>query len=84
MAHTECEQVLGRVLAYVSGTGLAISREVAIVALKLVEDALSQDPGTDLYAYVMERLPLQFVLPSVGLPPLSPPIQRGSIGYGDL
>jgi hypothetical protein len=80
---TQCEQVLGRVLAYLSGTGMPLSRELSVVALKLVEEALEREETQDVYAYIMDRLPQQFALPQLQLPPLAPPVNRGSIGYGD-
>lgn len=81
MTQTQCEQLVSRVLAYVAGTGLPVRRDTTIAALRLVEQALEQDAVEDVYAYVMDRLPQQFSLPQVDLPPLAPPIRRGSIGY---
>lgn len=82
MGQTHCEQVLSRVLAYLAGMGMPVTREVSMMALQLVNEALAQDEQ-DLYAWVMERLPRQFTLPALELPPLAPPVNRGSIGYGD-
>lgn len=83
MGQTQCEQVLSRVLAYLSGMGMPVTREVSMMALQLVNEALAQDDVQDLYAWVMERLPRQFALPELELPPLAPPVNRGSIGYSD-
>ncbi|NPU94483.1 MAG: hypothetical protein HPY82_21440 [Gammaproteobacteria bacterium] len=83
MSQTQCEQILSRVLAYLSSLGMPVTREVSMAALRLVEEALSQEDFPDLYAWVMARLPQQFALPQLELPPLAPPINRGSIGYGD-
>lgn len=82
MGQTPCEQVLSRVLAYLAGMGMPITRDISRMALRLVEEALAQEDTDDLYAWIMERLPRQFLLPQLDLPPLAPPVHRGSIGYG--
>ncbi|MFZ5602328.1 MAG: hypothetical protein ACOY7J_07745 [Pseudomonadota bacterium] len=83
MGQTQCEQILSRVLAYLSSLGMPVTRDVSMSALRLVEEALAQEDEQDLYAWIMARLPQQFTLPQLELPPLAPPINRGSIGYGD-
>lgn len=82
MSKTECEHALSRVLAYLSLLGMPTTRELSVVALKLVEEALeSQEP--DIFQYVMTLLPQRFALPPLSLPRTAPPIHRGSIGYGE-
>jgi membrane glycosyltransferase len=76
------QQVLGRVLAYLHSVGIAENRIVARDALQLVQEAFASDT-TDLYAYVMERLPQRIPLPDIHLPPSMLPVERGSIGYTD-
>ena len=83
MGQTQCEQILSRVLAYLNSMGMPVTRDVSMAALRLVEEALAQDDDQDLYAWVMARLPQQFSLPQLELPPLAPPVNRGSIGYGE-
>lgn len=80
MAVTLCEQLLNRIIAYMEGMGVAVDATLAIQALALVESALQQS-GEDPFAYVMSRIPDTFALPQLELPPLSPAINRGSIGY---
>lgn len=74
------EQLLGRVIAYLDGMDLVISRPLANRALVLVQEALAQQ-GEDPFVYVMAALPRHFALQEVALPPLAPPLQRGSLGY---
>lgn len=82
MSKTECEHALSRVLAYLSLLGMPLSRELSVVALKLVEEALNSDEE-DIFEYVMKQLPQRFSLPPLSLPKTAPPIHRGSIGYGE-
>ena len=74
------EQLLARVLAYLDGMDLVISLPHANRALALVQQAVGQQEQ-DPFVYVMEQLPLHFALQPLELPPLSPPLSRGSIGY---
>ena len=81
MAKTLSERALARVLAYLKGMAVPMNTRTHIAALKLVEEALARDEA-DIYVYIMDRIPERFSLPELQLPPLSPPLQRGSIGYG--
>jgi len=76
------QQVLARVLAYLHSVGIVENRNVARDALQLVQEAFASDT-TDLYAYVMERLPQRISLPDIHLPPSLLPVERGSIGYAN-
>jgi hypothetical protein len=78
----KCEQALARVLAYLRGMDIPLTVDTSIAALKLVEEALAASEA-DLYGYIMDRLPERFALPELQLPPLTPPIRRGSIGYAN-
>lgn len=80
MSDTLCELLLARIIAYLEGLDMIITPSLSIRALELVEIALSQ-PDVDPFTYLMEQLPEQFALPQLELPPLAPPIKRGSIGY---
>jgi hypothetical protein len=77
---TLSEQLLARVIAYLEGLDMVVTRAASARALELVQEALCQQ-DEDPFAYVMDRLPLQFALPQLDLPPLGPPVNRGSIGY---
>ncbi len=77
---TLSEQLLARVFAYLEGLDMVVTRSASVRAMELVQEALSQQ-DEEPFAYVMERLPRQFALPQLELPPLGPPINRGSIGY---
>ncbi len=82
MSKTDCEHALSRVLAYLALLGMPATRELSVVALKLVQEALeSEEP--DIFQYVMTQLPQRFSLPPLSLPRIAPPINRGSIGYGE-
>lgn len=80
MSDTLCELLLARIIAYLEGLDMVITPSLSIRALDLVENALSQ-PDLDPFTYLMEQIPEQFALPQLELPPLAPPIKRGSIGY---
>ena len=81
MGNTLCERALARVLAYLNGMDVPMTTETNIAALRLVEEALARNE-TDIYDYIMDHIPERFTLPDLHLPPLTPPIRRGSIGYG--
>jgi len=74
------EQLLARVIAYLEGMNLVISLPHANRALALVQEALAQQEQ-DPFVFVMEELPRHFALQPLELPPLAPPLSRGSIGY---
>lgn len=82
MIKTDAEHALSRVLAYLSLLGMPVNRDLEIVALKLVEEALISEEA-DIFQYVMKLLPQRFSLPPLSLPRTAPPIRRGSIGYGE-
>jgi len=77
---TTAEQLLARVFAYLDGMDLVIGLPHANRALQLVQQALTQQ-DEDPFVYIMEQLPRHFTLHPLELPPLSPPLSRGSIGY---
>ena len=77
---TTVEQLLARVIAYLEGMDRVITLAVSARALELVQDAL-QLQDEEPFRYVMTRLPQQFALQQLNLPPLTPAINRGSIGY---
>ena len=77
------ELALIRVLAYLEASGVRVTREVNLVALRLVQEALEDPAGAPL-DYVMERIRERFSMPAEPLPPAFPAINRGSIGYDDF
>lgn len=81
MERTLGEFALGRVLAYLRWSGLALTPDAVRLALQVVESALEAGEG-DLLRRVMDDVPRRFELPGAQLPPPPPPIRRGSIGYG--
>ena len=80
MSTALCEQLVARILTYVSAMGVRIDREVSIAALELAVDALLHDDQNPI-AYAMDRLPEQLALPTSEIPQLAPPIRRRSIRY---
>lgn len=80
MNATLSEQLLARVIAYLEGLDMVVTRSASVRAMEMVQEALSQQEE-DPFAYVMKQMPSQFALPQLELPPLGPPILRGSIGY---
>ena len=81
MKKTLSERALARVLAYLQGLHVPLDMNTHIAALKLVEEALASGEA-DIYVYIMDHIPERFSLPTLQLPPLTPPLRRGSIGYG--
>ena len=77
---TLAEQLLARVIAYLDGMDLVVTLPLADRALVLVQESLRQQ-DVDPFVYVMTQLPEHFALQPLELPPLSPPLSRGSIGY---
>lgn len=80
MAATLCELLLARIIAYLEGLDMVVTPSLSIRALELVEAALAQSE-VDPFVFLMQQLPEQFALPQLTLPPLAPPVHRGSIGY---
>lgn len=86
VGRTPCEHALARVLGYLRLSGVALTRETTLGALRLVEEVLAEgeariDEADALIAGVMMRLPGRFALPEPELPEAFPPLMRGSIGY---
>lgn len=75
------ECAIGRVLDYLSRSGVELTPEAVCKALHIIEHALSQGEGGALQRAI-DDLPLHFDLPVAPVPDATPPIHRGSIGYG--
>lgn len=83
MNPTLSEHALSRVLAYLKLSGVPLTREVMLSALDLVKEALADEGGSEqLLTRIMEQLPGRFHLPEPAVPPVCPPMRRGSIHYG--
>ena len=83
MSSTLSERALARVIAYLTGMDVPMNVETNIAALRLVEEAIAKD-NTDIYDYIMDRIPERFNLPDLQLPLQMPAIRRGSIGYAKM
>lgn len=76
-----CQQALERVLAYLGDDGVVLTTESCRQALRLVESALAEGAGADLPARCVASIPDYFECPHEIIPPVNPPLKRGSIGY---
>ena len=81
MSHTTAEEALGRLLAYLRGSGLSITPEMTREALRLIAVALDEEQQDTLLENVIQRLPGAFDLPRETLPELAPPVHHGSVHY---
>jgi len=81
MSHTNAEEALGRLLAYLRGLGLTITPEMTREALRLIAVALDEEHQDALLENVIQRLPESFDLPREILPPPAPPVHHGSVHY---
>lgn len=82
MSAIEVEESLRRVLAYLRGAGLEVDPPLAMAALRLIEQVLSEHPNA-LLETVMARLPEHFTLPQPALPPSAPPVHHGSLHHAE-
>lgn len=82
MQSTESVETLNRVLHYLEQAGLEISRDVEKEVVKTIIGALERNED-DLFGTVIGIVANRFQLASPQPPPSAPPIERGSIGYGD-
>ncbi|HEY9119463.1 MAG TPA: hypothetical protein VIN33_06875, partial [Marinobacter sp.] len=81
MADTYCQQALERVLTYLGDEGVVLTPETCRQALRLVESTLAEGAGPDLPARCVNSIPDCFERPREIIPEVSPPLQRGGIGY---
>jgi hypothetical protein len=76
------ELALSRAHAYLRLHGVPLSREVILEVLALVRELLEQDEDdARVLAGLLERLRERFLLPEQVIPPVCPPLCRGSIHY---
>ncbi len=85
------ERLLRRALGYLRLSGLdidtAVERSVLdIVSQVIAEEASRGEPIDETTAFerLMAQLETVFTLPEPSLPPVTPVMERGSIGYGDV
>jgi chromosomal replication initiation ATPase DnaA len=74
------EQALSRVNAYLSAMGIVVTREVTVQVLRLIERGFSSEQQDPLHI-IMRRVNEEFALQHPDLPPATPPMTRGSVGY---
>ncbi len=81
MARSVAEQMLSRVCDYLSAMGVALTREVTMKALELVEAGLAEEQEHPFH-FVMARVHKHFTLQNPRFPITAPPITRRSMGFG--
>lgn len=81
MITSRSEQALQRIVAYLSLAGIEVTTDVETRVLALITEALASNPEALLPA-CMRMLPRYFELPPQPGLLKSPPIHRGSLGYG--
>jgi hypothetical protein len=74
------EDLFTRTFGYLRQSGIALTRETALAALKMIEEILVTDSRDALDRAVVE-LPRRLEAAESPLPVPSPPVNRGSIGY---
>jgi hypothetical protein len=80
MTLTITEQALSRVLYYLESSGIELTAENCLNALRMIERVLQQAPQNPM-DLLMDELQAQFNLPEPPLPMPYPPLQRSSINY---
>lgn len=83
MQPIRAEVALARVLAYLQWAGVEIDSAIERQALGIVADALEAD-APNFFRVCMEKTRDRFELRPAAIPTATPPINRGSIGYGRL
>lgn len=85
MAEISLQDVFNRVFTYLRASGVEMTVERYRTLLHLIEESVASvgDDGQEgkLLASAMELIPRYFDLPERRLPPATPPLCRGSIGY---
>lgn len=74
------EDLFTRTFGYLRRSGIALTRDTALAALKLIEETLVTDSRVALDRVVIE-LPQRLDMADSPLPDPCPPVNRGSIGY---
>jgi len=81
MPETLCQQALERVLTYLRDDGVELTPQICQRALRLIDEAMTEGDGPDLPARCIDRVPAYFDRQVLAIPPASPPLERGHIGY---
>ena len=81
MKQSTTELVLQRVFDYLVDSNIALTNDVNIQVLALVEEGL-RFHAEELLSWVMAQIPGRFGLTYPVLPAVQPELLRGSIGYG--
>ncbi|TGN41501.1 hypothetical protein [Marinobacter confluentis] len=76
-----CQQALARVLTYLGDLGVTLDVTTCAQALRLVESALGDGITSDLPGQCIQRIPDYFQPIDDAIPPASPDLERGCIGY---
>lgn len=74
------EDLFTRTFGYLRQSGIALTRDTALTALKMIEEILVTD-SRDAFDRVVVELPQRLDVPDSTLPVPCPPVNRGSIGY---
>ncbi|PRB77483.1 hypothetical protein [Pseudomonas sp. MYb185] len=87
MRATTAEHALRRVLAWLRWAGWELTPELQQAVLQALADSIAAQQG-DLFGACLQALQQRGLLQRQGTsdtvcPPLVPPLQRGSIGYGE-
>lgn len=82
MQPIRAEVALARVLAYLQWSGVRIDTNVEQQALGIIAEALEAD-APDFFQTCMHMTEERFELSHAATPVPAPPIERGSLGYGN-
>ena len=74
-------QLLGRLLAYLEMSGAGADSGAFDHALALLSNEHAGDDQRVAFEMLISRIPDYYPVPTVDIPPVAPPVQRGSIGY---
>jgi len=75
------DDLFSRTFGYLTGNRILLTRDRALAALRLIEEILITDTPDPLEQVVLE-LPRRLDLADNPVPPVCPPLRRGSIGFG--
>ncbi len=81
MAAAHAEDLVARVLAYLAWSGVRLNDEVEREVLLVVADVLGT--GEAAFQACLQQLAPRLDVPRASRPQPSPPLLRGSLGYGD-
>ncbi|MCG7199448.1 hypothetical protein MD273_06905 [Marinobacter pelagius] len=86
MAEISLQDVFNRAYTYLRASGIDMTVDRYRTLLHLIEDSVAsadeEEQEDALLESAMERIPRYFELPENRAPKATPPLFRGSIGYG--